>query len=64
MGAFFGPKDWGTLLTAMLTPFNADGSVNYGGVRRIARYLVEEQKNDGLVINGTTGESPTMEHDE
>src|SRR3954465_11123332 len=61
MGEFYGPKDWGRLLTAMLTPFNSDGSVNYKEAARIARYCVDEQKNDGLVINGTTGESPTLE---
>jgi 4-hydroxy-tetrahydrodipicolinate synthase len=60
MGAFFGPKDWGTLLTAMLTPFHSDGSVNYSEAARLAEYLVDEQKNEGLVVNGTTGESPTL----
>ena len=60
MGAFFGPKDWGTLLTAMLTPFHEDGSVNYSEAARLANYLVDVQKNDGLVVNGTTGESPTL----
>lgn len=64
MGAFFGTKDWGSLLTAMLTPFDAKGDVNFTEVRRIARYLVEEQHNDGLVVNGTTGESPTLAHEE
>jgi 4-hydroxy-tetrahydrodipicolinate synthase len=64
MGAFFGPRDWGTLLTAMLTPFNTDGSVNYDEVARVAAYLVDEQANDGLVVNGTTGESPTLSEDE
>jgi len=64
MGAFFGPKDWGTLLTAMLTPFNSDGSVNYDEAARLAAYLVDTQKNDGLVINGTTGESPTLSEEE
>jgi len=64
MGAFFGPKDWGTLLTAMLTPFNSDGSVNYDEAARLANYLVDTQKNDGLVINGTTGESPTLTEEE
>jgi 4-hydroxy-tetrahydrodipicolinate synthase len=38
--------------------------VNLKEAARIARYCVEEQKNDGLVINGTTGESPTLEEDE
>ena len=64
MGAFFGPKDWGTLLTAMLTPFNKDGSVNYSEAARRAEYLVDVQKNDGLVVNGTTGESPTLSETE
>lgn len=64
MGAFNGPKDWGRLLTAMLTPFGQDGGVNYGEAARIAKFLVHEQKNDGLVVNGTTGESPTLEENE
>jgi len=64
MGAFFGPRDWGSLLTAMLTPFNTDGSVNYCEAARLAEYLVDVQRNDGLVVNGTTGESPTLtEHE-
>lgn len=64
MGAFFGPKDWGRLLTAMLTPFHPDGSVNYEEAARLAAYLVDVQKNDGLVVNGTTGESPTLSESE
>jgi 4-hydroxy-tetrahydrodipicolinate synthase len=59
MGSFAGPRDWGKLLTAMVTPFDGNGEVNYQEARRIAAYLVDEQKNDGLVVNGTTGESPT-----
>lgn len=64
MGAFFGPKDWGKLLTAMLTPFHPDGSVNYEEAARVAEYVVDTQKNDGLVVNGTTGESPTLKEGE
>lgn len=64
MGSFQGPRDWGRLLTALLTPFNADGNVNYAEARRLARYVVEEQKNDGVVVNGTTGESPTLTEEE
>ena len=64
MGAFRGPKDWGTVLTAMLTPFDANGDVNYTEAARLAAYLVDEQGNSGLVINGTTGESPTLKEDE
>lgn len=59
MGSYFAPKDWGTLLTAMATPFDSAGNVNYAEARKLAKYLVDEQKNDGLVVNGTTGESPT-----
>ena len=59
MGSYFAPRDWGTLLTAMITPFNSGGAVNFKEARRIAAYMVDEQKHDGLVLNGTTGESPT-----
>lgn len=50
---------FGRVLTAMVTPFAADGSLNLDEARRLAAYLVDDQGNDGLVINGTTGESPT-----
>jgi 4-hydroxy-tetrahydrodipicolinate synthase len=43
----------------MVTPFTADGSLDLDGAARLATYLVDEQANDALVINGTTGESPT-----
>ena len=50
---------FGRLVTAMVTPFAADGSLDLDESRRLAAYLVDEMKNDALVINGTTGESPT-----
>ena len=50
---------FGRLVTAMVTPFNEDGSLNLAEARRLAAHLVDEQDNDALVINGTTGESPT-----
>lgn len=50
---------FGRLLTAMVTPFAADGAVDSEAARRLARRLVTELHNDGLVLNGTTGESPT-----
>ncbi|MCW5953545.1 MAG: 4-hydroxy-tetrahydrodipicolinate synthase [Propionibacteriaceae bacterium] len=50
---------FGRLLTAMVTPFGPDGSVNLGEARRLAAHLVDVQRNDALVINGTTGEAPT-----
>lgn len=49
----------GTMLTAMITPFGADGSLDLDGAQRLAAHLVGAQGNDGLVLNGTTGESPT-----
>jgi 4-hydroxy-tetrahydrodipicolinate synthase len=49
----------GELLTAMVTPFHADGSVNLDKFRELAEYLVDHG-SDGLVVAGTTGESPTL----
>jgi 4-hydroxy-tetrahydrodipicolinate synthase len=50
---------FGRMLTAMITPMTADGAVDYDGAARLADYLVSDMRNDGLVISGTTGESPT-----
>ena len=52
---------FGRLITAMVTPFYADGSLNVAEAKRLASYLVDEMHNDALVINGTTGESPTTD---
>ena len=52
-------RPFGRLLTAMVTPFRPDGALDTDGAARLATYLVDEMGNDGLVINGTTGESPT-----
>lgn len=52
------PAPYGRLLTAMATPFKADGSVDLDGVAAVASHLVENG-NDGVVVSGTTGESPT-----
>ena len=54
---------FGPLLTAMLTPFGPDGSVDLAETKRLARYLVDEG-NTGLVVSGTTGESPALDDDE
>lgn len=43
----------------MVTPFLPDGGVDYDGAARLATDLVDRQRHDGLVVNGTTGESPT-----
>ena len=54
---------FGELITAMLTPFAPDGSLDLGRARELARHLVEHG-SDGLVVCGTTGESPTLSHAE
>ena len=54
---------FGRLLTAMVTPFDDAGEVDYKQAQRLARSLIDAG-NDGLVITGTTGESPTLTHDE
>lgn len=54
---------FGSVLTAMITPFTPDGSVDYGRAARLAAYL-SDNGSDGLVVTGTTGESPTLSDDE
>jgi 4-hydroxy-tetrahydrodipicolinate synthase len=53
----------GEVLTAVVTPFRADGSVDLDAFRTLARYLAENG-SDGLVVAGTTGEAPTLSDDE
>jgi 4-hydroxy-tetrahydrodipicolinate synthase len=53
----------GAILTALVTPLDADLAVNEAAARRLARYLVD-QGSDGFVVAGTTGESPTLSDDE
>ena len=50
---------FGRLLTAMVTPMTFDGAVDLRRTGELAHKLVEEQNNDGIAVNGTTGESPT-----
>jgi len=52
-------RPFGRLITAMVTPFTVAGELDLDNAQKLASYLVDEQKNDALVINGTTGESPT-----
>ena len=54
---------FGTVLTAMATPFTADGTLDLDAAARLAEHLVAHG-NDGLVVSGTTGESPTTSDDE
>jgi 4-hydroxy-tetrahydrodipicolinate synthase len=56
-------KKFGRLLTAMVTPFNAKGQVDYAQARKLAKALLASG-SDGLVVAGTTGESPTLNIDE
>src|SRR6266853_6659936 len=53
----------GRLLTAMITPFKADGSVDYAAAEKLAATLVADG-SDGVVVSGTTGESPALSDDE
>ena len=56
-------KELGRLLTAMITPFKADGSVDFAAAEKLAHLLVADG-SDGVVVSGTTGESPALSDDE
>ncbi|HEX4866277.1 MAG TPA: 4-hydroxy-tetrahydrodipicolinate synthase [Acidimicrobiales bacterium] len=58
-----GAARFGRVLTAMVTPFDADGGFDPDGAAELARWLVAHG-NDGLVVSGTTGEAPTLSDDE
>ena len=60
---FDAPARLGTLLTAMVTPFAPDGSLDTAAAAKLANHLVDAGC-DGLVVSGTTGESPTTTDDE
>jgi 4-hydroxy-tetrahydrodipicolinate synthase len=55
--------EFGRLLTAMVTPFDDQGEVDYPQARRLAQALLDSG-SDGVVVAGTTGEAPTLTHDE
>jgi 4-hydroxy-tetrahydrodipicolinate synthase len=55
--------DFGRVITAMVTPFDKEGNVHYAEAERLAAYLVANG-SDGIVVCGTTGESPTLSWDE
>ncbi len=54
---------FGRVLTAMVTPFDADGRLDLDVARTLARHL-QDHGNDGIVVSGTTGESPVLTDDE
>ena len=53
-------RPFGRVLTAMVTPFAEDGSIDLAGAQELAAHLVDRRSHDGLVVFGTTGESPTV----
>src|SRR5919206_1561053 len=53
-------RPFGRVLTAMVTPLAEDGSIDLAGAQELAAHLVDRGGHDGLVIAGTTGESPTL----
>ena len=55
--------DPGRLITAMITPFDEEGKVDYPQAKRLASHLLDSG-SDGLVVSGTTGESPTLTNEE
>ena len=55
--------DAGEVITAMVTPFNEKREIDYPAVERLARHLVDNG-SDAILVAGTTGESPTLTHDE
>ena len=54
---------FGRLLTAMVTPFNDEGMIDTGRIKKLVDYLIDHG-TEALVVAGTTGESPTLSHDE
>jgi 4-hydroxy-tetrahydrodipicolinate synthase len=56
-------KDLGRLITAMVTPFDRNGQVDYEQAKKLALACLKSG-SDGLVLSGTTGESPTLTHEE
>jgi 4-hydroxy-tetrahydrodipicolinate synthase len=54
---------FGRMITAMVTPFDKDGVIDWDGVARLAQHLVDNG-HDGIAVNGTTGEAPTTKSSE
>ena len=55
--------DLGEVITAMVTPMDEKKAIDYEGVENVTRHLLE-QETDAIVVAGTTGESPTLTHEE
>lgn len=55
--------NFGKVVTAMVTPFNEQQEIDYGALDQLIEHLIENG-SDGLVVAGTTGESPTLSDEE
>lgn len=51
---------FGKVITAMVTPFDANGAIDFDSMGKLIDYLIDVQQSDALVVSGTTGESPTL----
>src|SRR5690606_32028757 len=56
--------EFGRLITAMVTPFDQEGNIDWETTEKLVERLIVEEENDSIVVAGTTGESPTLTHDE
>ncbi len=56
--------DFGRVVTAMVTPFDQNLQVDWDATAKLIDFLIGEQRSDGLVVSGTTGESPTLTDEE
>ena len=56
-------NNFGRVITAMITPFDQEGNVNYGGVAELSKYLVDHG-SEGILAGGTTGEGATLSEEE
>ena len=56
--------EFGRLITAMVTPFDAEGNIDWAIAEQLIEHLIVDQQNDSIVIAGTTGESPTLSAEE
>lgn len=56
--------EFGRLITAMVTPFDNEGNIDWTITEQLVERLIVEEQSDSIVVAGTTGESPTLSHDE
>ncbi|UVI32555.1 4-hydroxy-tetrahydrodipicolinate synthase [Paenibacillus spongiae] len=56
--------EFGRLITAMVTPFDTNGVIDWDATGRLMDHLIDSQQSDSIVVSGTTGESPTLTDEE